>query len=136
MNVAEMCYYYGLAVSYISLKQGFTHLTALFVVKSNHHDMQHRPFGFVSAVRLHYTQVLDCPVLCSGVKRADGSSWIEAVRSRRTGGQQRNTTSAQMSFSSASPHSRSCLQSGMVLRSALPCLLAKRSQLGRLKLHS
>lgn len=42
-----------LAVSQASYEQGFTYLTALFVVKSNHHDMQHRSLQFVSAVRLH-----------------------------------------------------------------------------------
>lgn len=42
-----------LAVSLASTEQRFTYLTALFVVKSNHHDVKYRSLWLVSAVMLH-----------------------------------------------------------------------------------
>lgn len=42
-----------LVVSLASTEQRFTYLTALFVVKSNHHDVKYRSLWLVSAVMLH-----------------------------------------------------------------------------------
>lgn len=97
-----------LVVSSVSIEQGFPYLTALLMVKSNHHDMEHRSLQVVSALRFHPPLMSRQPPVCFelgvGWKHCKHSQ-IYPQKSMQTGKRKHRTVTAEIS-SASSPCAR------------------------------